>query len=57
MVVTQGSQAETVINVQQAIMGMVQHVQLVVTEELPHLVGLEQPVIVSTKRNHSKCLK
>ena len=32
MVVTQGSQAETVINVQQAIMGMVQHVQLVVTE-------------------------
>ena len=45
------------INVQQAIMGMVQHVQLVVTEELPHLLGLEQPVIVSTKRNHSKCLK
>ena len=35
----QGSQAETVINVQQAIMGMVQHVQLVVTEELPHLGG------------------
>ena len=39
------TQAETVISVQQAIMVMAQHVHLVVTEELLHLVGLEQPVI------------
>ena len=35
-------------------MGMAQHVQLVVTEELLHLVGLEQLVIVSTINKKSR---
>ena len=51
------TQAETVISVQQAIMVMAQHVHLVVTEELLHLVGPEQLVIVSTMINYLKLLK